>query len=131
MITPWTISDFQPELAYPKYDWEKQGGREILEDPQFLKGPKNKMFIVYSASACWDDDYSLGILTANLNNDPINPNVWVRSSKPVFNKSTENNVYATGHNSLFKSPDGQEDWILYHANTGAEQGCGKQRSPRA
>jgi GH43 family beta-xylosidase len=36
-----------------------------------------------------------------------------------------------GHNSFFKSPDGTEDWILYHANSEPGQGCGRHRSPRA
>jgi GH43 family beta-xylosidase len=40
-------------------------------------------------------------------------------------------VYAPGHNSFFKSPDGKEDWILYHANSLPGQGCGGFRSPRA
>jgi GH43 family beta-xylosidase len=35
----------------------------------------------------------------------------------VFQTSEENGVYAPGHNSFFTSPDGKEDWILYHANT--------------
>jgi len=43
----------------------------------------------------------------------------------------ENKVFAPGHNSFFKSPDGKEDWILYHANSEPGQGCGKHRSPRA
>ena len=131
MISPWVISDLQPELAFPKYEWEKQGGRQIVEGPQFLMGPKDKMFIIYSASACWSDDYSLGMLTISKNANPIDPKAWFRSKKPVFQKASENNVYATGHNSFFKSPDSTEDWILYHANTGPEQGCGWQRSPRA
>lgn len=131
MINPWTISENQPELAYPKYDWEKQGGRQILEGPQFLMGPDGKMFLIYSASACWADEYSLGMLTANTKSDPMNPKSWTRSEQPVFQQSPENNVYATGHNSFFKSPNGEEDWILYHANTGANRGCGWERSPRA
>ncbi|TEB41310.1 glycosyl hydrolase family 43, partial [Flavobacterium circumlabens] len=35
-----------------------------------------------------------------------------------------------GHNSFFKSPDGSEDWILYHANSKPGEGCGEKRSPR-
>ncbi len=49
----------------------------------------------------------------------------------VFDQSPENSVYAPGHNSFFKSPDGKEDWILYHANSEPSQGCGRYRSPRA
>ena len=34
---------------------------------------------------------------------------------PVFQQAPENGVYAPVHNSFFKSPDGKEDWIIYHA----------------
>ncbi|MEH0156392.1 glycoside hydrolase family 43 protein [Limibacter armeniacum] len=131
MKNPWTIKKKQVPLAYPEYEWEKMGGRQILEGPQYLEGPKDKMFLIYSASACWADEYSLGMLSAAKDSDPMNPASWKRSEKPVFKQSAENNVYATGHNSFFKSPDGTEDWILYHANTGANRGCGWERSPRA
>ncbi len=39
--------------------------------------------------------------------------------------------FLTGHNSFFTSPDGTENWILYHANSKPGQGCGRFRSPRA
>lgn len=29
--------------------------------------------------------------------------------------SAESGAYGTGHNGFFKSPDGTEDWIIYHA----------------
>ena len=32
---------------------------------------------------------------------------------------------------FFKSPNGKEDWILYHANSAPGQGCGGKRAPRA
>lgn len=60
MLNPWTISQDQVEIAAPTYDWEKYDNREILEGPQFLQGKKDKLLIIYSASACWDDNYSLG-----------------------------------------------------------------------
>ena len=56
---------------------------------------------------------------------------WKKSPQPVFTTSVQNKVFAPGHNSFFKSPDGNEDWILYHANSEAGQGCGRMRSPRA
>ena len=31
---------------------------------------------------------------------------------------------------FFRSPDGKEDWIIYHANSAPHEGCGKDRSPR-
>jgi GH43 family beta-xylosidase len=131
MKDPWTLEGDQVAIATPTYGWEKKGGREILEGPQFLKGEEGKVFIIYSASACWSDEYALGMLTASGNADLLDAGSWKKSPVPVFSLSPANNVYAPGHNSFFKSPDGSEDWILYHANTGPGQGCDQRRSPRA
>jgi GH43 family beta-xylosidase len=57
--------------------------------------------------------------------------LWKKSLEAVFKQSPENWVFATGHNSFFKSPDGKQDWILYHANNQPGEGCGNKRSPRA
>lgn len=131
MKDPWTLEGDQVVIATPTYGWEKKGGREILEGPQFLKGAGEKLFIIYSASACWSDEYALGMLTASADADLLDAASWQKSPVPVFSLSPANNVYAPGHNSFFKSPDGTEDWILYHANTGPGQGCDQRRSPRA
>ena len=50
---------------------------------------------------------------------------------PVFQRSDANGVYGPGHNGFFKSPDGTEDWIVYHANSSASGGCDMNRSTRA
>jgi GH43 family beta-xylosidase len=131
MKNPWTLAGQQIEIAKPTKVWEKFGGREILEGPQFLaKNQSGKVFIIYSASACWADEYALGMLSANNTSDLLKPSSWTKSEQPVFKQSAENNVFAPGHNSFFTSPDGKEHWILYHANAGPGQGCDHRRSPR-
>jgi GH43 family beta-xylosidase len=130
MKSPWELSAKQVDIAGPTYDWEKRGGRQILEGPEFLKGPLGHRFLVYSASACWSDDYALGMLTAAPGADLADPKSWTKSPAPVFKKSEKNGVYAPGHNGFFKSPDGREDWIVYHANPGPGMECTKARSPR-
>lgn len=130
MKNPWTLHDEQIEIAKPDRTWEKFGGRQILEGPQFLTNNGGKVFIVYSASACWADEYALGMLTANVTSDLLAPSSWMKSEQPVFRQSSENHVFAPGHNSFFMSPDGKEYWILYHANSGPGQGCDRRRSPR-
>jgi GH43 family beta-xylosidase len=35
-----------------------------------------------------------------------------------------------GHNGFFTSPDGTENWIVYHANDSAGGGCDMNRSTR-
>lgn len=139
MKNPWTIAGKRVKISGSDFDWEKHGdlGRNsnpshvnVNEGPQFLTKGK-KMFIVYSASGCWTDFYALGMLSAATNSDPMLPSSWTKSPRPVFTASPENGVYAPGHNSFFKSADGKQDWILYHANAEAGQGCGGKRSPRA
>jgi GH43 family beta-xylosidase len=139
MKNPWTITGSRVKISGADYDWEKHGDLgssaqpphvTVNEGPQILFKDK-KMFVIYSASGCWTDFYALGMLSANAAADPMNPGSWTKSPEPVFKQSPENGVYAPGHNSFFKSPDGKEDWILYHANSGPGLGCGSYRSPRA
>ena len=136
---PWTIGSKRVKISSPTYDWEKYGDLHdssnpphvnVNEGPEILKH-SGKIFLIYSASGCWTDCYALGMLRASINADLLDPRSWKKSAHPVFKQSPENGVFAPGHNSFFKSPDGKEDWILYHANSRAGLGCGKNRSPRA
>jgi len=139
MSNPWTISSKRAKISSPAYAWEKYGDLGKSSDPPHVnvnEGPEilkhgGKIFLVYSASGCWTDYYALGMLTTSESKNLLDPNSWIKSENPVFKQSPENNVYAPGHNSFFKSPDGKEDWILYHANSRPGLGCGKDRSPRA
>ena len=137
MNNPWTISSERVKISSPQYDWERHkklpgpNPDEVFvnEGPQFLEG-KDKIFIVYSASGCWTDNYTLGMLWADENSELMDAKSWKKSAEPVFKPTPGDGVYAAGHNSFFKSPDGKENWILYHANSQPGQGCGWHRSPR-
>ncbi|MBX0292325.1 glycoside hydrolase family 43 protein [Hymenobacter sp. HSC-4F20] len=129
MQTPWALRPGQEVIiARPTYDWEKGGGRQILEGPEFLPGKKGQLLLVYSASACWDDNYSLGMLVAAKGSNPLRPESWTKTPSPVFYPSAENAVWGTGHNCFTKSPDGREDWIVYHAKTAADGKCAGRSS---
>lgn len=139
MKNPWTIDSDRVKISTPTFDWEKHGDLNdpnnpphvnVNEGPQFLVHG-DKIFIIFSASGCWTDYYALGMLSGHINDDFMKAETWKKHEKPIFLKSEENGVYAPGHNSFFKSPDGKEDWILYHANDKPGQGCGGFRSPRA
>ena len=129
MPNPWTLSDRQVDIAAPTYTWEMRGGRKILEAPEFLAGPTGKVFLAYSASACWSDGYALGLLSADGAADLADPASWTKSPQPVFASSTRNGLYAPGHNGFFKSLDGKQDWIVFHANGGPNWKCTKRRAP--
>ena len=137
MSNPWTLEGNRVLIAQPTYNWEKQGDLNdaknpphvnVNEGPQFLEH-NGKVFIVFSASGCWTDYYALGLIEFS-GGELLNPVAWEKKAKPIFMQSAENAVYAPGHNSFFKSPNGTEDWILYHANANPGDGCEGKRSPR-
>lgn len=64
--------------------------------------------MVYSASGSWTDSYALGLLTFT-GESLLDSVSWKKSENSVFKQSPETGVYATGHNSFFKSPDEKED----------------------
>lgn len=139
MKNPWTIDGNRVRISSSNFDWEKFGDLndstnprhvDVNEGPQLLRNRK-KLFIVYSASGCWTDHYSLGLLSFSGKKNLLDSSKWKKAPEPVFQGSKENAVFAPGHNSFFKSPDGKQDWILYHANSFPGQGCGRHRSPRA
>ena len=127
---PWTLASEEVIIARPEHDWEKYDRREICEGPQFLRrDSRSPLCLVYSASACWDDDYCLGLLTAPPDADPLDPAVWRKTPQPVFQKSIENGVYGPGHNGFATSPDGTQHWLVYHAKSVANKAC-RERNPR-
>jgi GH43 family beta-xylosidase len=139
MKNPWTTEGKRVRISSPIFEWERYGELHDADNPPHVyvnEGPEvldhnDKVFLIYSASGCWTDHYSLGMLSASANSNLLDSASWTKHPAPVFTTSVENGVYAPGHNSFFKSPDGREDWILYHANSAPEQGCGRYRSPRA
>ncbi|HEY0661677.1 MAG TPA: glycoside hydrolase family 43 protein [Lysobacter sp.] len=129
MTNPWTLSGKETVIARPDQTWERQGGRQILEGPEYLAGPKGDLFLTYSGSACWSDDYAIGLMRAAPGSDPLDAAAWTKSPAPILAKDVEQGVYAPGHNGFFEAPDGTT-WIVYHANPGPDMKCTAKRSPR-
>jgi GH43 family beta-xylosidase len=125
MSNPWTISGERVVISEPTYDWERIGDPNVNEGPTALK-KGGSIHIVYSASGSWTDYYGLGLLT-NTNGKILDPLSWSKKPTPVFQKTFE--VFGPGHASFVKSPDGTEDWIVYHS--ARESGSGWDRIMRA
>lgn len=133
LSNPWTIDSPRTEISKPTFDWEKNnnnGHPNVLvnEGPEAIVHG-DKVFVVYSASGCWTDDYALGAVYAEKSSNLLDPKSWKKIDHPLFTKDTENHTFGPGHNGFFKSPDGT-DWIIYHANPESGQGCGGHRSTR-
>ncbi|MFD2573236.1 family 43 glycosylhydrolase [Spirosoma soli] len=137
---PWTLDGDRVKLSQPDQPWEQHGDVPqewqrngeipkiyVNEGPEFLQHD-DKLFIVYSANACWLD-YCLGLLTYTGQGDLTDPRSWIKSKNPVFVQAPENGVWAPGHGGFFKSADGKQDWMIYHANPSATDGCGNKRAP--
>lgn len=114
MRNPWTIDGPRVLLSTPEHEWEKHGWA-VNEGPEVLQR-SGKTFVVYSGSGYLTPHYALGLLT-NETGDLLDANGWSKSAKPVFAsyEGDEGKVYGPGHNGFFRSRDGTEDWIVYHA----------------
>lgn len=116
MSNPWTVSSPRQLLSSPSESWERRvdpvEGLDLMEGPQFLER-NGEVFIIYSTRESWLRWYRLGQLRLRgPDADPMQPASWIKSG-PVFAEA--NGVYGPGHNGFAKSPDGTEDWIVYHA----------------
>lgn len=110
MSDPLSISGKRVLISKPEYKWEKIGRPLVNEGPQVLMS-ETDVFIIYSASGSWTDHYNLGQLRLT-GSDPLDPEAWTKKDTAVFFSTST--VFSPGHASFTKSPDGQEDWIIYH-----------------
>ncbi|KAI6373021.1 hypothetical protein MCOR25_003552 [Pyricularia grisea] len=114
-------------IAAPEFDWEKSDSA-VLEGPYGLVSPSGTNYIVYSADSCNTPAYKLGALrydSSTGGDDPMNPESWSKLPDPIF--TTGNGLYGPAHNAFFKSPDGTQDWQVFHANLNEGDGCGTTR----
>jgi GH43 family beta-xylosidase len=117
MENPWTLKSKSVLLSKPELDWEIKL-YWVNEGPAILK-KNGKIFLTYSASAT-DENYCIGMLTADENSDLLNSSSWEKFKEPVFKTSYENHQYGPGHNSFTVSEDGTEDLLVYHARNYTE-----------
>ena len=133
MSDPWTVSSPLSERAIisrPDQPWEKTPYNRTVnvrlssnEGPQQLTNAKTRQeFIIYSAARSDNRNYCLGQLELT-GLEPMNPGSWTKYTQGcVFYENPDEEVYGVGHASFTTSPDGSEDWIVYHGMQNNLQG---------
>lgn len=110
------LSTVQVLLTTPDYDWERVGFW-VNEGPAFIKN-NGKIYMTYSASET-GVAYCVGMLSADENDDLLDPKSWTKSRMPVLKTSENLKIYGPGHNSFTVNDEG-EPVMIYHARTEAE-----------
>jgi GH43 family beta-xylosidase len=111
MATPWILEGRSVEISASGL-----GCDEVREGPVVLRR-NGKLFLTYSTCDTAKPDYKLGMLIAEETADVMDPASWKQHPAPVFERNDGAGVFGPGHHGFFTSPDGKEDWIVYHGKT--------------
>ncbi|WP_026931676.1 glycoside hydrolase family 43 protein [Glycomyces tenuis] len=116
LADPWTLAGEPVELSRPEAAWEtirfavNEGPYAIVRDGRVL--------ITYSASGT-GAEYCVGLLSAEVGSDLLDPASWTKHDEPVFATSEANGIYGPGHNAFTVDEDGR-DVLVFHARAYAE-----------
>ncbi|MDQ0791848.1 family 43 glycosylhydrolase [Streptomyces sp. B1I3] len=92
------------------------GCPEVREGPEFLYR-NGRVWMTYSACDTGRPDYQVRMMSLPTGADPLLPGNWYQHPGAVFSRADDRGVFGPGHHAFFRSPDGTEDWIVYHAKT--------------
>ncbi|MFJ5592734.1 family 43 glycosylhydrolase [Streptomyces noursei] len=110
MSNPYTVSGDAVAL-------KADGGcPEVREAPELLNR-NGRTWLTYSTCDTGKPDYQLWMLSLPDDADPLKPADWQQHPGPVFGRNDAKGVYGPGHHAFFRSPDGTQDWIAYHAKS--------------
>lgn len=118
LATPWRIAEYRRRLSSPSEPWERGTELSLQEGPTVLQRD-GRTYVVYSTNESWLPAYRLGLLRIEPGTGPLD-STRVTKTGPVFTGTST--VFGPGHASFTTSPDGSEDWIVYHAKTSATPG---------
>ena len=115
--TPTSLLGTQVQLSAPQYPWEEDG--VIANAAPAVLQSHGRVFVTYSAGAP-DASYAMGLLSAPVAANPLDPTSWTKSPTPVFVTSAASSVYGPGSNSFTLSDGGGDVVDLYAARSSPE-----------
>jgi len=128
MSNPYTISGSRVLLSEPDLEWEKAGGPPFINEGQAILKKDGRVWIAYSGAGSWTPFYSIGLLSLEQGANPLDAAKWTKAEQPLMQMDGDAEVYGTGHNTFVSSPDGTEDWIVYHATSGQGDGWNNRKA---
>lgn len=114
---PWKLISDIITIAKPDYGWDNNH-TPVVEGPYPLIRD-GKIFLTISGAAV-DSTYVVGLLTADVDADLLNPASWVKTNYPLLTLNDVEGEYGPGHNAYVTDEDG-DVWNTYHARPGLNE----------
>ena len=113
---PWRLISDPVLISMPEYSWANN--RVFVDEGPFALITEKKLCVTFSSSLV-DSTYVVGLLSADLDADLLEPNNWTKCNYPIMSCRTKEGETGTGHNAYIQDDDGLI-WNIYHARTGVD-----------
>lgn len=111
---PWQLITDPVLLSRPEYGWENN--HTFVDEGPFALIREGRIFLTFSGSGI-DSTYVVGLMTAKVGDDLLNPDSWVKGNFPLLTSRSVPGQYGTGHNAYVEDEEGMI-WNTYHARPG-------------
>lgn len=111
---PWKLITDPVLISMPEYGWANN--HVFVDEGAYALITKDRLFLTF-ASALVDTTYVVGLLSADLGADLLNPDSWIKENYPLLTSRSVEGEYGPGHNSYVTDDDGII-WNAYHARPG-------------
>lgn len=108
MASPTEICGEPVFLTGPEYPWES----DITEGP-FPIVRDGKVYLMYAANAAHLPEYCLALMRCNDPEHILDHKSWEKEPQPIL--TGRGDVYGPGHACIVPSPDGTEDYLVFHS----------------
>lgn len=111
---PWKLITEPVLITMPEYGW--QNNHTLVDEGPFALIRDGKIYLTFS-SALVDSTYCVGMLTANIGDDLLDPSSWAKTNYPLLHSQCVKGEYGVGHNAYIEDEYG-DTWNTYHGRPG-------------